>query len=137
MPTMARFTRRDVWSLDKEDEILTAYRDAVAAMKAKPEGEPTSWSYQAAIHGSHAAQSRAAYNQCRHGGWYFVSWHRMYLYFFERIVRAQVVVNGGLSDWAIPYWNYDRGGRTNKLPLAFRHRTRTDGTPNPLHVGQR
>lgn len=134
---MARFVRRDVWSLDSDDEILTAYGDAVAAMKAKPHSDPTSWSYQAAIHGSLAAQMLPAYNQCRHGGWYFVSWHRMYLYFFERIVRAQVEANGGPADWALPYWNYERGGLTNKLPRAFRRRSRPDGTPNPLHVGRR
>ena len=60
----------------------------------------------------------------------------MYVYFFERIVRAQVVANGGPSDWALPYWNYDGGGKHNALPLAFRDKTRA-GSTNALHVAQR
>jgi hypothetical protein len=79
---------------------------------------------------------RAAWNQCRHGTWYFVAWHRMYLYYFERIVRAQVVANGGPHSWALPYWNYDVAGH-NTLPPAFRRRHRPDGSPNPLYVHDR
>src|SRR3954468_21833967 len=129
---MARFVRRDVWSLASDDPTITAYGDAVAAMKEKPRRDPTSWAYQAAIHGSLATHVRPAYNQCRHGGWYFVSWHRMYLYFFERIVRAQVVANGGPGNWALPYWNYDGGGTHNQLPTAFRQPTHPNGSPNAL-----
>ena len=134
---MARFRRRDIWSLDDDDPIVVGYANAVAAMKAKPKGDPTSWSYQAAIHGSQASRTRPAYNQCRHGGWYFVSWHRMYLYFFERIVRAEVVASGGPEDWALPFWNYEAGGRTNRLPRPFRRSRRRDGSRNPLHVARR
>ena len=27
-------------------------------------------------------------DQCQHNTWYFLPWHRMYLYWFERIVRS-------------------------------------------------
>lgn len=131
------FVRKDVWSLSDDDPIIVAYADAVAAMMAKPRRDPTSWAYQAAIHGSLATKPKPAWNQCRHGGWYFVSWHRMYLYYFERIVRAQVVQNGGPADWALPYWNYDGGGRHNRLPRPFRHPQRPDGSANPLYVANR
>jgi tyrosinase-like protein len=67
----------------------------------------------------------------------FFAWHRMYLYYFERIVRAQVVALGGPSDWALPYWDYDAGERANRLPRAFRHRLRRDGSANPLYVAER
>jgi tyrosinase len=131
------FVRVDVWTLPEDDPVLTAYGDAVAAMTAKPASDPTSWAYQAAMHGSLSAAPLPLWNQCRHGSWYFVSWHRAYLYYFERIVRAQVVANGGPPDWALPYWNYDGGGNHNTLPLAFRSPTRTDGSVNPLFVTQR
>jgi tyrosinase len=131
------FVRVDVWSLAANDPVITAYADAVAAMQAKPPSDPTGWAYQAAIHGTHAASPLAQWNQCRHGTWFFVSWHRMYLYFFERIVRAQVIANGGPNTWALPYWNYDGGGTHNTLPLAFRDPTRADGSPNPLYVARR
>src|SRR4051812_47646362 len=106
-------------------------------MRAKPASDPTSWAYQAAIHGTYAQNPLAQWNQCRHGTWYFVSWHRMYLYYFERIVRAQVVANGGSSRWALPYWNYDGGGNHNTLPMAFRNPTLPGGATNPLYVAQR
>jgi tyrosinase len=130
------FVRVDVWTLPEDDPVLTAYGDAVAAMQAKPRSDPTSWAYQAAVHGTLAPSPRAAWNQCRHGTWYFVAWHRMYVYYFERIVRAQVVSNGGPHSWALPYWNYDVAGH-NTLPPAFRRRHRPDGSPNPLYVHDR
>jgi tyrosinase len=131
------FSRVDVWTLAEDDPILMSYGDAVAAMQAKPSNDPGSWTFQAAIHGTLTGSPRAAWNQCRHGTWYFVSWHRMYLYYFERIVRAQVVANGGQHTWALPYWDYDAGGDGNTLPLAFRRPTRLDGSPNPLYVHRR
>jgi tyrosinase len=131
------FVRVDVWTLAQNDPIITAYAEAVQAMQAKPANDPTSWAYQAAVHGTYAASPLAQWNQCRHGTWYFVSWHRMYLYYFERIVRAQVVANGGPGTWALPYWNYDGGGNHNTLPLAFREATLPDGSANPLYVAQR
>jgi tyrosinase len=134
---MAPFIRVDVWSLGANDPIITAYADAVAAMQAKPAADPTSWDYQAAIHGVFAAVASPPYNECRHGGWYFLPWHRAYLYYFERIVRAQVIANGGAATWAIPYWNYDGGGNHNELPLAFRDPNRPGGGPNPLYVPNR
>jgi tyrosinase len=131
------FVRVDVWTLADEDPVVVAYADAVAVMMAKPASDPTGWEYQAAIHGTLSGSPLAQWNQCRHGTWYFVSWHRMYVYYFERIVRAQVVANGGPSTWALPYWNYDGGGDDNTLPLAFRDPTRADGSANPLYVEQR
>jgi tyrosinase len=131
------YERVNVWGLKDDDPIITAYADAVAAMQKKSETDPTSWAYQAAIHGTYATPPLPLWNQCRHGSWYFVSWHRMYLYYFERIVRAQVVTNGGPQDWALPYWNYDGGGPENTLPTAFRNPNRQDGSTNPLYVAQR
>jgi tyrosinase len=131
------FVRVDVWTLDETDPILVSYGDAVAAMQAQASIDPTSWAFQAAIHGSLSASPSPEWNQCRHQSWYFLPWHRMYLYYFERIVRQHVIVNGGPSDWALPYWNYDAGSGRNTLPTAFRNPTRADGSPNPLFVSNR
>jgi tyrosinase-like protein/polyphenol oxidase-like protein len=127
------FVRREVRSL--EDNTLQEYARAVAAMKERPEEDPTSWDYQAGIHGSHLAP-RELYNQCKHGSWYFVAWHRMYLYYFERIVRAAVVETGGSEDWALPYWNYGLNGEFASIPDAFRN-PEEGGGPNPLYVEER
>src|SRR5665213_369207 len=104
------FIRRDVWTLASGDQSLLWYARAVDSMQKKPPSDPTSWSFQAAIHGTSISMPPPlpAWNQCRHGSWYFVVWHQMYVYFFERIVRDQVVALGGPSDWALPYWHYNQ-----------------------------
>jgi tyrosinase len=131
------YLRKDVWTLLPGDPIITAYAGAVASMKAKPANDPTSWSFQAAIHGTYASSPLPGWNQCKHGSWFFLSWHRMFVYFFERIVRAQVIANGGPSTWALPYWNYDGGSGHNALPPAFRSPRLPDGASNPLYVADR
>jgi Common central domain of tyrosinase len=126
------FTRYEVNSPQGED-ALSHYAEAVAAMKSRPEDRTDSWLYQAGIHGS-TAPPRKLWNQCEHLSWYFLPWHRMYLYYFERIVRKAVVDAGGPEDWALPYWNYSLGGDNAKLPRAFREPA--DGS-NPLYVAGR
>jgi hypothetical protein len=132
------FVRSDVWTLRANapwDPITEAYARAVRTMQARPPNDPTSWSFQAAIHGSYVAPPPGArWNECQHASWFFLPWHRMYLFFFERIVRAAVLANGGPSDWALPYWNYDQPAPANTLPLPFRTPTLPDGTRNPLFL---
>jgi tyrosinase len=141
----APFVRVDVWTLAEDDPIITAYSGAVAAMMSKPFSDPTSWDYQAAIHGIDPSsplppgfnQLLPQWNQCQHYSWYFLPWHRMFVYYFEQIVRAYVIANGGPSTWALPYWNYDGGGQSNTLPLAFRNPSNADGTTNALYTSKR
>jgi tyrosinase len=133
----ATFVRREIWSLPPEDPIVTAYARAVAHMRERSDSDPTSWSYQAAMHGSEASPAQALWNQCQHGAWYFLPWHRMFLYHFEQIVRAAVIETGGPADWALPYWNYGLGGRNATLPLPFRQPKLADGSDNPLFIGAR
>ncbi|GAB7051570.1 hypothetical protein JCM9534A_66960 [Catenuloplanes indicus JCM 9534] len=129
--------RRDAWDLPTWDPILLHYARAVRAMQSRPISDPASWAYQAAVHGRNGSTpSGADWNLCQHGSWHFLPWHRGYLYWFERIVRAEVIRQGGPADWALPYWDYSTQARA-ALPPAFRERTLPDGTPNPLFVAQR
>jgi hypothetical protein len=132
------FVRREAWALESDsafDPITLAYADAVQVMQARPPADPTSWSYQGAIHAAFApAPAGASWNQCQHRGWFFLPWHRMYLYYFERIVRAAVLAADGPADFAIPYWNYDSPFPGNTLPPAFRTPALPDGSPNALFV---
>jgi hypothetical protein len=134
------YVRKNIWSLEAAtpwDPVTLAYANAIKAMQARPMTDPTSWAYQAAVHGTTAAvPPGAVWNECQHGSWFFLSWHRMYLYYFERIVRAEVVNQGGPSDWALPFWDYDQPGQA-ALPPAFRQPTMPDGSANPLFVTQR
>jgi tyrosinase len=150
------YTRKNVWELggDWADPILW-YARGVAAMKAKPLSDITSWRSYGAIHGldtrlwtqlgylsAHdkkpaAADVKRYWKQCQHGSWYFLPWHRGYLIAFEANVRAAVVAAGGPADWALPYWNYFKAGQ-NALPPAFASADWPDGKgDNPLFVTQR
>ena len=119
--------RRNVWELGNEwaDDILW-YARGVKAMKAHPLKQRTSWRFYAAMHGFFdqlwelygyfsASDTRPPnadiarfWDQCQHGSWYILPWHRGYLLAFEASVRAEVVALNGPSEWALPYWNYFR-----------------------------
>ncbi|MCI9870572.1 tyrosinase family protein [Arthrobacter humicola] len=110
-------------------------RDQGAAGPATP--DPTSWEYLSAVHGrSGPALPHTAWNQCQHGSWYFLPWHRMYLFYFEQIIRAEVVNEGGPDGWALPFWDYSNPAHA-ALPPAFRQTTMPDGSANPLFVTER
>ena len=83
-----RFVRQDIWKLEQQQPghpITKAYASAIAVMKSRPADDPTSLRYQAAVHGG--AVEDKFLNQCQHVTWFFLSWHRLYLYWFEQIVR--------------------------------------------------
>ncbi len=97
---------------------LTAFKNGVAVMKARPATNPTSWAYQAAIHGTFTTPVQTAWNTCQHNITFFMSWHRMYVCFFERILRKA----SGMPGLGLPYWNYSDATDANArfLPAAFR-----------------
>ncbi len=92
-------------------------------MKALPAADPRSWTFQAAIHGTTGPATSPLFNQCEHGTLQFLTWHRGYLYFFERILR-----------WAaqdpflnLPFWDWSA---QPVLPEPFRNPA---DTTNPLY----
>ena len=107
--------RRDVGGMDGSDPILLAYRKAIKAMQALPANNPLSWTYQAAIHWTTLSPLLTSWDNCEHGTDFFWSWHRMYLYWFERIIRKMC----GEPCWALPYWNWAPGSELH-LPAPFR-----------------
>jgi tyrosinase len=108
---------------------ITTLRNGVAAMKAKPVTDPTSWLYQANIHGTTDTPAQTAWSTCRHDSLLFLAWHRMYLYYFERILRKA----SGDPSFNLPYWNYSDAAQ-RFLPLPFRSPA---NATNPLFVSQR
>jgi tyrosinase len=127
--------RREISGLAANHPIVTGYAQGVKRMQERHPDDPTSWSYQAAIHGSLETPARNLWNQCQHATWYFLPWHRMYLYYFERIVRAAIIEAGGPPDWTLPYWNYCLGQQHAFLPAPFR--TPPAGEHSPLYVPER
>jgi hypothetical protein len=121
--------RRNVYCLSASSPTITAYRNAVATMKSRPATNPTSWLAQANIHGAFSPPAGMIANACRHDTLFFLSWHRMYLHYFERIVRAA----SGDPNFALPYWGYSPTGARD-LPATFR--TPADAS-NSLYAAQR
>jgi hypothetical protein len=104
----------------RDADLMKALIRGVRAMQARKPSDPLSWFYQAAIHGvtPAAVQIAAAddpdiaavdqkkhWNQCPHFGQAsanFLPFHRAYMHYFERILRAQT----GEPRFALPYWDY-------------------------------
>jgi hypothetical protein len=72
--------------------------------------------------------------KCEHGTINFLTWHRMYLWYFERVLQDAA----GDPSLRIPYWDYETSGQ---LPAAYRDATYVDDNgatvPNPLRVEAR
>lgn len=105
---------------------LDALRHGIQVMKSRDRNDPTSWLYQAGIHGSNLKPKQALWGTCQHFNTHFLSWHRWYLYYFERILRTA----SGSPTLMLPYWNWtaDRA-----VPATFRDST----GGNPLYDANR
>ena len=137
--------RRDVQSLladgDEGRKVLDDYAAAIEAMRQRDAdngddlSDPLSWQFQAAIHGLEGVPDSVdhpkSWSSCRHFSWFFLPWHRLYLYFFERIVQFH------LEDetWSLPYWDYTKpdDDSSRLIPEPFR----TPTTGNALHTSRR
>jgi Common central domain of tyrosinase/Polyphenol oxidase middle domain len=116
-PALPPFVRQSIAVLTPSQ--IASLRHGLQVMMSRPATDPTSYRFQANIHGTYdfkfTGEQFDSWDQCEHGSYYFFSWHRMYLYFFDRILRAA----SGDPKLVLPYWNWtDPAQRT--LPLAFR-----------------
>jgi tyrosinase len=147
-------TRKDVWKLPAGDDTLLWYAKAIGVMKTRLVADPTSWRYQAAIHDydpnddplaapgqvlPSASDQTTFWARCQHGSWFFLPWHRGYLFYFEQILLKIITQQGGPPDWALPFWNYSdpTNSKARCLPPAFWAATFPGVNPNPLLVAQR
>lgn len=80
------------------------------------------------------ADENATWCTCQHGNLQFLTWHRMYLYYFEQVLQAA----SGDPNLRLPYWDYELNGQ---LPAAYRDATwvnqNNQTVPNPLRVANR
>ena len=88
--------------------------------------------------------AQSVWATCEHGTEHFFSWHRMYLYFFERVLRQA----SGDPNFALPYWDYTNpgvdpaapGDPLGSLPSIFAVpslQTTGGPIPNPLFDARR
>lgn len=118
--------RKDVSTLTQAE--FNAIKVGIVKMKNLPYTDPTSWMYQANIHGTTMTDNLPSWNMCHRPGEqdFFLAWHRMYVYFFERILRAK----SGRANLTLPYWNYQNNA---VLPAPYRDKS----LGNPLYDATR
>jgi tyrosinase len=103
----------------------------IQVMMNLKETDSRGYLYQANIHGwSKHAENKSktdeySWHKCQHGHYWFLPWHRMYLYYFERILRQAA----NDPELTIPYWDYFDG-----IPEPFRI---PSDESNPLYKGNR
>ena len=134
--------RRSIGDLIREQSpLVESYRRGVDEMMKRDVVDKTSWWFQANIHDlpdEELAKLRSFeryWRQCPHKNYFFLSWHRAYLYFFERIVRKA----SGDADFTLPYWPYDDprqasrgtqpGPQPGTRPTTRRGQARWSGCP--------
>jgi tyrosinase len=141
--------RQDVWNLSTADPwhpTIAWYEYAFHVLRDTTDiSDPRSLIAIANIHGTDidpanwpAGVGAQTWNACQHGSWYFLPWHRMYLHFYEMILKEIIDAASGPSDWALPFWNYDANvPATLALPPAFLQPTTPQGGDNALYVTAR
>jgi tyrosinase len=107
-------TTRPEWQTFKTTTQYDSLLRAFTLMKSNTNSaDPNSWTYWVNIH----------LNNCPHGVPYFLAWHRGYIYYFERQIRAV----SGDSKLVLPYWDYYSYAT---MPAEFTNSSNS----NPLYV---
>jgi hypothetical protein len=101
--------RKEVHDLsdDEVKRLALAYKK-LNALDGK---DNRSWCQQANVHDKHCSYGpgdrppgKDAYWMQVHMGWYFLPWHRAFLYFYESIL-AQLIED---DTFALPYWDWSK-----------------------------
>jgi hypothetical protein len=111
--------RRNVASLAPNGPEIQQLREAFRIIRQRSAVnwmDRRGWWLQANIHAA----------SCSHANWWFLPWHRAYIYYFERILRQAV----GSATLTLPYWDWSDPA-TRRLPAPFW------GANNPLNMSTR
>ena len=107
---------------------ITRLKNAYAALrdltKQKPD-DPRGWFHQGQVHCWYCSGALdGLWGQEIHGGWWFLPWHRAYLFFHEQILGALI----GDPTFALPYWDWDTPGR-DRFPFDVYGQPGDTGNP--------
>lgn len=103
--TLPMRVRRPVHLLDKE--YIAKLERAYELIRALPDTDPRSLTNQMNLHCLYCDNGiyypNVTFPLEIHNGWLFLPWHRMFIYFHERILAKLL----GDDTFALPYWNWD------------------------------
>lgn len=129
------FKRLEIEEFSKRPELVAAFRTGIRKMREivdpKNTGSYKYWHYSHWMPlGNPPPDMVAVWDQCKHADSFFISWHRGFLYFFEKILREA----SGNKNFCLPYWDYYKNPN---LPKIFTEPTIEGGAPNPLYWSRR
>jgi polyphenol oxidase len=80
----------------------------IPANKAMSVDSPIQWDQWAMTHARHCTESKPGVVDQVHWSWFFLPWHRAYLWFLERQLANIVttILGGDGSKFALPYWDW-------------------------------
>ncbi|MDH5609360.1 MAG: tyrosinase family protein, partial [Cyclobacteriaceae bacterium] len=150
--TPPAFVRVNAHTSESAPSVLDLYAYGAAIIRAKDCTDPASWFYQGSMHAVppkdsipgldtlcgfyNEGQVLKAWNSCPHmyptdQQLNFLTWHRLYIYYYERNIRYQIANGGegypGLGEdvaagFSLPYWDYSN---QPSIPDQFRQETLT------------
>ncbi|KAG0602916.1 hypothetical protein M758_10G051400 [Ceratodon purpureus] len=104
-PTLPVRFRRAAHLID--EEYIAKLERGVKLQRELPDTDPRSWTNQMNLHCLYCDNGLYYPNQTWplevHNGWLFLPWHRMFMYFNERIL-AKLLDD---DTFALPFWNWD------------------------------
>lgn len=114
---------------DPEIARLTTAYQALRDLTTKDPSDPRGWLQQGHVHCWYCGGgSDGAAGPEIHQGWWFLPWHRAYLYFYERILGQLI----GDPTFRLPYWDWDTQNATpshQTMPPVY---TLPPGSSNPM-----
>lgn len=107
--------RKSAFELNATDiaKLQAAYC-ALRNLTVSDPNDPRGWLQQAAVHCHYCSGPQSDELPEIHGSWWFMPWHRCYLYFHERILGK--LIND--PTFTLPYWDWDQPAR-NVLPPPY------------------
>ncbi|MEM7297635.1 MAG: tyrosinase family protein [Bacteroidota bacterium] len=146
------------------NRVLALYAYGQAIIQSMDCSEPASWFYQGSMHSVppkdsipggdqlcpayNSGNPFRAWNSCPHmypteKQLNFLTWHRLYTYYYERNIRYYIANGGGgyeglgneiANEFSLPYWDYTNQGQ---MPNFFTINSFSEGdislTDNPLY----
>jgi polyphenol oxidase len=105
--------RKSAFELDQNE--IARLKAAYAALRNVYRDDPRSWYQQGLVHCWYCSGAINGLNGMEiHGGWWFLPWHRAYLYFHEQTLASLI----GDPSFALPYWDWDTSGR-DRFPEVY------------------